>query len=113
MSHTGRWTEPLPSDIDDVVPVTITRLVKFVGPLAHRWDRIGHNLGVKNVKELLSSQGDGTTKMTRIFETWEESKPSWNDLLRVLEDVDMQLISAASGIRAFLHKGQWVHLFVF
>ena len=79
--------------------------------LSHCWDQVGHALGVRNVKELLRTPGDGATKMTRIFETWEEQQPIQNDLLCVHEE--LQLITAASRIRAFLHEGQWVHLFMF
>lgn len=106
----GQWKKPLPSDIDVAVPAKIRHLVKFVEPLAHRWDRIGHGLGIENVKELVGTQMDGTRKMTRIFETWEERSPKWTELLRVLEN-DVKLTAAASGIRAFLLEGQWVHVY--
>ena len=102
--YAGKWTEPLPSDIDDIVPVEIAHLTNFVQPLAHCWDRIGHRLRVKKVKELVSTSASGIQKMTRIFESWEECNPSWNDLLSVLEEE--QQTATASSIRAFLHEGQ-------
>ena len=99
-----KWTEPLPDSIDDVVPVDIRHLVKFVQPLAHCWDRIGHSLSVNTVKQLVGEQGDGASKMTRVFETWVDRRPKWRDLLRVLDE--MELTATAIEIRAFLHTGQ-------
>ena len=105
----GKISDPLPSDIDVVVPVTIGRLNEFVALLAPYWDRIGHGIGVTNVKQLRPRQEDEARKMTLVFESWVEGRPKWNTLLHVLEHT-VKLTAATLKIKACLIAGKWVHL---
>ena len=95
----------LPSDIDEIVPVEMSILIKIVSKVAPYWDRIGHLLKLTDqVKGLRDSKSSDTVKMTIIFESWSERKDdslSWEVLLSVLEK-DLSLHGVSAKLREYI-----------
>ena len=96
--------EPLPIEVNRLVPLTVRNLIDFVPDMAADYEVIGIRLGQeKLVREIRAGQQSEQQKMIRILEVWKGTEEaSWLALIKALESYTPHLSGVVSGIRSFL-----------
>ena len=98
--------EPLPHNVDAIVPLTSQALMPFISGLAADYEVIGILLGQGDlVGGIRNDPGSASQKMVRILDEWTGTEEaSWSALMKALESYTPRLRSVASGIRLFLTR---------
>lgn len=98
--------EPLPSDVNRLVPLNTQMLVPFIQEMAADYEVIGILLGQETiVRTLKTTQQDASQKMLDILVEWKDTEEaSWSALIEALENYTPRLRGVASGIRMLLRQ---------
>ena len=98
--------EPLPLEVNRLVPLTGQKLMAFVPEMAADYEVIGILLGQENSVRNIRAGAEGAhQKMIRILEEWTGTEDaSWSALIEALENYTPRLCGVAAGIRLFLRK---------